>query len=75
MILTLSSLYMRYLVLSIVLILATYECLLVFLVVLQVALLRLIKYILSYLILSYDAFYHRCIEYVKNIVLNTKGIQ
>ena len=35
------------------LILATYECLLVFLVVLQVSLLRLIKYILSYLILSY----------------------
>ena len=36
---------------SIVLILSTYECLLVFLVVLQVSLLRLIKYILSYLIL------------------------
>ena len=31
----------------------SYECLLVFLVVLQVSLLRLIKYILSYLILSY----------------------
>ena len=37
---------------SIVLILSTYECLLVFLVVHQVSLLRLIKYILSYLILS-----------------------
>ena len=33
---------------------ATYECLLVFLVVLQVSLLRLIKYILSYLILIYE---------------------